>query len=51
VLGGNPTPTPAAVVPNTAMSTQDPGPALALGVLLIASLGALVSFRLARQPR
>ena len=49
VAGGNPTPTPAGTLPNTAASTLTSAPALALSLLLIASLGALVSVRLARR--
>ena len=49
VLGGKPTPTPAGTLPNTATSTLTSAPALGLGLLLIGSLGALVSVRLARR--
>ena len=49
VLGGNPTPTPAGTLPNTATSTLTSAPALGLSLLLIGSLGALVSVRLARR--
>ena len=49
VAGGNPTPTPAGTLPNTATSTLTSVPALGLSLLLIASLGALVSMRLARR--
>ncbi len=49
VAGGNPTPTPATTLPNTAANTLTSGPSLGLSLLLIASLGALVSMRLARR--
>jgi hypothetical protein len=49
VAGGNPTPTPAPTLPNTAANTLTSGPSLGLSLLLIASLGALVSVRLARR--
>ena len=49
VAGGNPTPTPAGTLPNTAASTQTSVPTLALSLLLIGSLGALVSVRRARR--
>ena len=49
VAGGNPTPTPAGTLPNTAASTQTSVPTVALSLLLIGSLGALVSVRVARR--
>jgi hypothetical protein len=49
VLGGNPAPTPAGTLPNTATSPLTSAPALGLSLLLIGSLGALVSVRLARR--
>jgi hypothetical protein len=49
VLGGNPTPTPVGTLPNTATSPVTSAPALGLSLLLIGSLGALVSVRLARR--
>lgn len=49
VAGGNPTPTPAGTLPNTATSTETSLPTLALSLLLIASLGALVSVSMARR--
>ena len=49
VAGGNPTPTPAGTLPNTATSTETSLPTLALSLLLVASMGALVSARVARR--
>jgi hypothetical protein len=50
VLGGNPTPRPAGTLPNTATSPVTSAPAsLGLSLLLIGSLGALVSIRLAKR--
>jgi hypothetical protein len=49
VAGGNPTPTPTGTLPNTAAGTQTSVPTLALSLLLIGSLGALVSVRLVRR--
>ncbi len=47
VLGGNPTPTPA--VPNTATVAPRQVPAIALSVVLLASLGSLLVVRLSRR--
>jgi hypothetical protein len=49
VLGGNPTPTPRASLPNTAATPATTTPAFALSLLLIGSLGGFVSIRLARR--
>jgi len=49
-LGGNPTPTPAPTVPNTAMGDGfDQVPATLLSLLLVAGLGTMLYIRLQRQ--
>jgi hypothetical protein len=49
-LGGNPTPTPAPTVPNTAMGASvDQVPASLLSLLLLAGLGTMLYLRLSRQ--
>ena len=48
-LGGNPTPTPAPTVPNTAMDGVEQGPAMLLSLLLLAGLGTMLFVRLQRQ--